>query len=221
MPDAADAFAPTPRTRLKRAHERGQYDRETVYAIIDAALVCHIGYVVDGQPYVTPTCHWRDGNRIYWHGSSASRMLKAQKSGIPVCLTVSHLDGLVMARSGFHHSVNYRSVMVVGTAEPVEGEKAKTQALKDFMERIGPGRWDELRPMTKQELKGTTILGLEIDEVSAKVRTGPPVDDEEDYGLDVWAGVVPITTTVGAPEDDPRLKAGISAPDYLDRFRLG
>ena len=217
----SDAYKPTPRTRLKRANKRGSYDRQTIYAIIDAGLLCHIGYVVDGQPFVTPTCHWRDGNRIYWHGSSASRMIRNQRDGIPVCLTVSHLDGLVMARSGFHHSVNYRSVMMFGRAEAVEGRAAKERALEVLMERLAPGRWHELRPATTQEIKGTTVLAMEIDEVSAKVRTGDPVDDEPDYGLDVWAGVVPITTKIGKPTADARLKKGIEVPANLKKFRLG
>ncbi len=217
----SDAYKPTPRTRLKRANKRGSYDRETVYAILDAGLLCHIGYVVDGQPFVTPTCHWRDGNRVYWHGSSASRMIRNQRDGIPVCLTVSHLDGLVMARSGFHHSVNYRSVMMLGQAEVVEGRDAKEQALEVMMERIAPGRWGELRPATTQEIKGTTVLAMEIDEVSAKVRAGDPVDDEPDYDLDVWAGVIPITTKIGKPISDPRLKKGIEVPGNVKKFRLG
>lgn len=216
-----DSFQPTPRTRLKRKPKRAAYDHETVHAIIDAGLICHVGYVIDGQPYVTPTAHWRDGGRIYWHGSSANRMLRAQKVGIPVCLTVSHLDGLVLARSGFHHSVNYRSAMLLGTAELVEGDEAKNVALKAFMDRVMPGRWQELRPPTKQELKGTTILSMELAEVSAKVRTGGVIDEEEDYDWDVWAGVVPISAHIGEPEDDSRLKPGIPRPDYLAKFRLG
>ena len=214
-------FQPTPRTRLKRNPKRAAYDPKTVHAVIDAGLICHVGYVINGQPYVTPTAHWRDGGRVYWHGSSASRMLRAQKGGIPVCLTVSHLDGLVLARSGFHHSVNYRSVMLVGNAELVEGDEAKDAALKVFMDRIMPGRWAELRPPTKQEMKGTTILGMNIAEVSAKIRTGGVIDEEEDYDWDVWAGVVPIRTLIGEPEDDDRLKPGIPRPDYLEKFRLG
>ena len=216
-----DSFQPTPRTRLKRNPKRAAYDPETVHAIIDAGLICHVGYVIDGQPYVTPTAHWRHGGRVYWHGSSASRMLRAQKVGIPVCLTVSHLDGLVLARSGFHHSVNYRSAMIMGSAVVVEGDDAKLAAMKAFMDRVMPGRWRELRPPTKQELKGTTILGMDIAEVSAKVRTGGVLDEEEDYDWDVWAGVVPIHPHIGEPLDDPRLKPGIPRPDYLAKFRLG
>ena len=216
-----DSFQPTQRTRVKRKPDRAAYDRETVHAVIDAGLVCHVGYVIDGRPYVTPTNHWRVASRIYWHGSSASRMLRAQKAGIPVCLTVSHLDGLVLARSGFHHSVNYRSAMIMGSAVVVEGDDAKCAVLKAFVDRIMPGRWEELRPPTKQELKATTILGMDIAEVSAKVRTGGVLDEEEDYDWDVWAGVVPIHTHIGEPLDDPRLKPGTPRPDYLARFRLG
>ena len=208
-------FPPTPRTRVKRLGYRACYDRETVYAILDAGLVCHVGYVIDGQPYVTPTAYWREGDRVYWHGSSASRMLRHLKDGVPVCFTVAHLDGLVLARSGFHSSINYRSVMAFGTAEPVTDEAAKLAALEAFSERLTPGRWVELRPPTTQELKATLVLSLRLEEVAAKVRTGPPADDEEDYELDVWAGEVPIHRVVDSPVDDPRLKAGVAAPDYL------
>lgn len=214
-------YAPTPRTKVKRKPERGHYDRATVHAILDAGLLCHVGYVLDGQPYVTPTAYWREGEHVYWHGSSASRMLKTLKTGIPACLTVAHLDGLVLARSGFHHSLNYRSVMILGVARPVEGSTAKTKALHAFMERIAPGRWDEVRAPTKQELKATTVLYMPIEEVSAKVRPGGCIDDEEDYALSCWAGVLPIETAIGEPIPDGRLKPGIPAPAYLKTFRLG
>lgn len=214
-------YAPTPRTKVKRKPERGHYDRATVHAILDAGLICHVGYVLDGQPYATPTAYWREGEHVYWHGSSASRMLKALKTGIPACLTVAHLDGLVLARSGFHHSLNYRSVMILGVARPVEGSTAKTEALRAFMERIAPGRWDEVRAPTKQELKATTVMYMPIEEVSAKVRPGGCIDDEEDYALDCWAGVLPIKTAIGAPIPDGRLKPGIPTPAYLKTFRIG
>ena len=217
----SDTYEKTKKTRVRRAQQRGTYDRKTVHEIIDAALLCHVGYVIDGQPYVTPTCHWREGERLYWHGSSASQALRAQKTGIPVCVTISHLDGLVLARSGFHHSVNYRSVMAFGTAEAVEGRAAKERHLDIFMERIAPGRKDEVRPNLEKEIKGTTVLGMDLDEVVAKVRTGAPVDDEEDYDLDVWAGVLPIQQTLGAPIPDPRLKKGIRKPKYLKTFKIG
>jgi hypothetical protein len=214
-------YKPTPRTKVRRKSERGRYDRATVHAILDAGLVCHVGYVLDGRPFVTPTAYWREGEHVYWHGSSASRMLRNLKTGMPACLTVSHLDGLVLARSGFHHSLNYRSVMILGTARTVEDDEAKTKALHEFMERIAPGRWDEVRPPTRQELKATTVLHMPIEEVSAKVRPGGPIDDEEDYALDCWAGVLPIRTVIGKPIPDERLKPGIPVPAYLQTFKLG
>jgi nitroimidazol reductase NimA-like FMN-containing flavoprotein (pyridoxamine 5'-phosphate oxidase superfamily) len=213
-------FQPTPRTRVKRLGYRACYDRETVYAILDAGLICHVGYVIDGQPYVTPTAYWREGDRVFWHGSSASRMLRRLKEGVPVCLTVAHLDGLVLARSGFHSSINYRSVMAFGTAEPVTDETAKLAALEAFSERITPGRWDELRPVNKQELKATLVMSLKLEEVAAKVRDGPPADEEEDYDLPVWAGVVPIRRAIDRPVDDPRLKTGLATPDYLEAIKI-
>ena len=214
-------FAPTPRTKIKRLHQRAHYDRETVYAILDAGLVCHVGYVIDGQPYVTPTAYWREGERVYWHGSSASRMLRQVSSGIPVCFTVSLLDGLVLARSGFHSSINYRSLIALGEAEMLQDAEAKLAALEAFSERLTPGRWAELRPPTAQELKATTVMTLHLEEVAAKVRTGPPADDEEDYGLDIWAGVVPLHTVAGAPQNDDRLKSGVALPDYLKEISIG
>lgn len=214
-------FPPTEHSRIRRSPLRAHYDRETVHAILDAGLLCHVGYEIDGQPYVTPTCYWRRGERVYWHGSSASRMLRRLEAGVPVCFTVSLLDGLVLARSGFHSSINYRSIMAFGVAEKVTGEAEILAALEAFQERLTPGRWAELRPVTEQELKATTVMALELEEVAAKVRPGPPSDDEADYDLPVWAGVVPIRYQVGAPEDDPRLKPGIAQPDYLRRVRIG
>lgn len=211
----------TEKSRIKRAPTRAVYDRATVNAILDAGLLCHVGYVIDGAPYVTATCHWRKGDRVYWHGSAASRMLRTVTDGVPVCFTVSHLDGIVLARSGFHHSVNYRGVTLFGEAVKIEDEAEKLSALKDLTDRLTPGRWEELRPVNAQEMKGTTICALDIDEGSAKVRAGGPVDDEEDYDLDVWAGVVPVTTTLGAPIPDPRLKPGISEPAYLREISIG
>jgi uncharacterized protein len=215
-----DAFKPTARTKIKRLSKRAHYDRETVHAVLDAALVCHVGYNIDGHPYVTATSFWREGERVYWHGSSASRMLRAVRGGIPVCLNVSLIDGLVLARSGFHSSINYRSVMLFGEAEPVTDEAAKLATLEAFSERLTPGRWKELRPPTSQELKATTVLGMSITEAVAKVRTGPPADDEEDYGLDVWAGVLPLRIVAGTPIADPRLKPGVKLPDYLKGYDL-
>jgi uncharacterized protein len=212
---------PSERTRVRRLGQRGAYDRETVHAILDAGLLCHVGYVVDGQPYVTPTAHWRDGDYVYWHGSAASRMLRTQIGGVDVCLTVSLLDGLVLARSGFHHSMNYRSVMALGRAELVDEPDAKLHALKVFVDRLVPGRWEQLRAPTGQELKGTTVLRMSLDEASAKVRTGAPVDDEEDYALPVWAGVLPLSVVAGSPIADPRLPLDTPVPDAITGFGLG
>ena len=214
-------FPPSERTRVKRLHERARYDRETVHAILDACLLCHVGYVIDGQPYVTPTAYWRRGERIYWHGSSASRMLRHLKQRPRVCVTVALMDGLVLARSGFHSSVNYRSVMAFGEAEVIAEPAAKLAALEAMVERIVPGRWPTLKPPTAQELKATTVVSLALEEVVAKVRSGPPKDEPEDYALDVWAGVVPTATVVGAPESDPDLKPGVAIPDNLSRIRIG
>jgi nitroimidazol reductase NimA-like FMN-containing flavoprotein (pyridoxamine 5'-phosphate oxidase superfamily) len=215
-------YPPTKRSRIKRQHERAHYDRKTVHEILDAGLLCHVGYTIDGRPYVTPTCYWRDGERVYWHGSSASRMLRRQaQGGVPVCFTVSLLDGLVLARSGYHSSINYRSVMAFGEAVRVTDEAEILAALETFQERLTPGRWAELRPVNDQELKATTVMSLELKEVAAKVRPGPPSDDEADYGLSVWAGVVPVRYQIGAPEDDPRLNPGIDQPAYLGDVKVG
>jgi nitroimidazol reductase NimA-like FMN-containing flavoprotein (pyridoxamine 5'-phosphate oxidase superfamily) len=221
MTTAQIDFPPTERTRVKRSFERGRYDRETVHAILDAGLMCHVGYVIDGQPYVTPTAYWREGDHVYWHGSSASKMLRHLKEGPRVCFTVALMDGLVLARSGFHTSVNYRSVMAFGVAEVVSDPAVKLAKLEAMMERIVPGRWPGLKPPTAQELKATTLVGLKLEEVAAKVRSGPPIDEPEDYALDVWAGVVPTTTVIGAPEDDPKLKAGVAVPENLSGIRIG
>lgn len=214
-------FQPTGRSRLKRLPKRAHYDRETVHAILDAALLCHVGYVIDGAPYVTPTSFWRAGDRLYWHGSSASRMLRSLSGGVPACLTVAHLDGLVLARSGFHHSLNYRSVMAFGTARKVEDPDEKAAVLDAFIDRLFAGRRAEIRPNRGQELKATTVLWMDMDEASAKVRTGPPGDDEEDYALPCWAGVIPIHTLVGAPVADPRLAPGIAWPRGLAPYEAG
>lgn len=215
------AFTPTARSKVKRLHERGRYDEESVFAILDAGMIAHIGYVIDGQPYVTPTAYWRRGRTLYWHGSAASRMLRAQAKEIPVCVTVTLLDGLVAARTGFHHSINYRAVMAFGRARIIEDAQEKEAELDYFIERIYPGRPETLRPVTAQELKGTTLIAMEIEEASAKVRSGPPKDDDEDYALDIWAGVIPIRQVVGAIESDPKLKAGVAMPDHLRRFADG
>lgn len=213
-------FKPTARSRAKRLHKRAHYDRATIYSIIDAAVLAHVGYVIDGQPFVTPTNCWRDGDRVLWHGSMASRMLKTVRERVPVCVTITHLDGLVMARSAFHHSVNYRSVMLFGRAEMVSDKEEKERALEAFVERIAPGRWATLRPMTAKELKATMVVSMQIEEASAKVRTGPPVDDEEDYALPIWAGVVPLKLAAGRPIDDPRLAPGTPVPANLLHYDI-
>jgi nitroimidazol reductase NimA-like FMN-containing flavoprotein (pyridoxamine 5'-phosphate oxidase superfamily) len=201
-------FTPTARTRIKRLPKRARYDRDTVHAILDAGFVCHIGYSIDGQPYVTPTAYWREGEAVYWHGSSKSRMLLALEKRPPVCLTVTHFDGLVVARSGFHMSVNYRTAMLFGTPYKVEAPAEKLAKMEKFIERVYPGHWPSLRPVNKQELKAMSVFGLHIDEAVAKVRTGGPIDEDEDYALPIWAGVVPVKQVLGAPEDDGRLAPG-------------
>ena len=213
--------APSERTRIRRFPKRGHYDCATIHAILDAGLLCHVGYVIDGQPYVTPTMHWRVGQHVYWHGSSASKMLRAQKAAIPVCVTVSLLDGIVFARSGFNHSANYRCVMALGEADLVEDEAEKLQTLAAFSDRLAPGRWKHLRPPTGQELKATTIMRISLDEAVAKVRSGPPGDDEADYALPVWAGVLPLSTVAGKPIPCPRLAPGTTMPDYLETLVAG
>jgi len=202
-------FTPTPRTSLRRLPKRGVFDKIQIYAILDEAFLCHIGFVVENQPFVIPTGYARSGDRLYIHGSAASRMLRTAGEGVDLCVAVTLLDGLVLARSGFHHSMNYRSVVVLGKARPVTDAKEKLEALRAITDHIVPGRWDEVRPPTAQELKATSVLALPLDEVSAKVRTGPPVDDEEDYALPIWAGVVPVRAEVGTPLPDARVPEGV------------
>jgi uncharacterized protein len=209
-----DAFTPTPRSRIRRHPERAHYDRDSVFAILDAALMCHVGYVIDGLPYVTPTLFWRDGERLYWHGSSASRMLRRQAAGIPVCLTVSHVDGLVLARSAFRHSLNYRAAMVFGTAAIVADPHEKEAGLNAFIERLYPGRTGRMRAILPQELKATTLMGMTIEEASAKIRDDGPLDLAEDYTAPCWAGVVPIAQRLGATIPDVRVApAGAPGPE--------
>ena len=216
----SSVLSQTPRSRVKRLHERGRYDFDTVAAILDSGFLCHVGYAIDGKPYVTPTSYWREGDHVYWHGSRASRALLASEDA-EVCLTVTLLDALVLARSGFHHSANYRSVMVFGRAQRVEEPAAKLERMRVFIERLYPGRWDELRPVTRKEINATTVLSLPIEEASAKIRSGGPIDDTEDYALPIWAGVVPLRIAVGKPEADPRNIAGVEVPGYLRRTRIG
>jgi nitroimidazol reductase NimA-like FMN-containing flavoprotein (pyridoxamine 5'-phosphate oxidase superfamily) len=208
----------TPRTRVRREPQRGAYDVETIHAILDEALVCHVGFVADGQPFVVPTLHARVGDRVLVHGSAASRMLRALGDGAPICLTVTIVDGVVLARSVFNHSANYRSAVLLGTAVPVNDEAEKVAALAAFTEKLMPGRWDDARQPTRKELKATHVFALPIEEGSAKVRTGPPEDDEEDYALDVWAGVVPLALTASPLVPDPRMPADRPVPSYLDEF---
>ena len=201
---------PSPRTRVRRMPARGDYERETIEAILDEGLIAHVGFAVEGEPYVIPTLHARVGERVYFHGSSASRTVRALAAGTQMCLTVTLLDGLVLARSAVHHSVNYRSVLVFGQATPIEDPSEKMGAIEAFTERLVPGRWQEARPPTAKELKAIQVLSLGLDEASAKLRTGGPVDDEEDYALDTWAGVVPLRTVAGEPVPDARLAEGIA-----------
>ena len=208
--------APTGRTQVMRLPKRGDYSEATIHSILDAGFLCHVGFVFDGQPFVIPTSYGRSGDTLFIHGSAASRMLRTLAGGIEVCVTVTLVDGLVLARSAFHHSINYRSVVLFGTATLVESAEEKTAALKAISEQIVPGRWDEVRWPTEQELKATKVLALPISEVSAKVRTGPPVDDEEDYALKVWAGVLPLRVHPETPLPDPRLNSeSQDVPGYL------
>ena len=208
----------TTRTILKRLPQRGAFDRESINQILDEGFICHVGFAVDGQPFVIPTGYARVGESLLIHGSQASRMLRTLGQGIEVCVTVTLIDGLVLARSAFHHSMNYRSVVVFGRATVVDEREEKLAALLALSEHMIPGRWDDVREPTERELQLTTVLSLPIDEASAKVRTGPPLDDEEDYELDVWAGVIPLRLIAEAPIDDPRLKAAIVPPDYVRRY---
>jgi nitroimidazol reductase NimA-like FMN-containing flavoprotein (pyridoxamine 5'-phosphate oxidase superfamily) len=213
------ATAPSDRTRVRRVPQRGAYERETIEAILDETLISHVGFLHDGHPVVIPTLHARLGDRLYLHGSAASRMLRTLAKGVPVCATATLVDGLVLARSAFHHSVNYRSVVVFGTATLVEPGEETVKALELFTEKLLPGRWADVRPPTRQELKGTKVLSLPLDEASAKVRTGPPIDEDEDYDLPVWAGVLPLATEVAEPQPDPRLDPAIETPGYVAAWR--
>ena len=212
-------FVPTERTKVRRLPDRGKYDAESVYGILDEAFICHVGFVVDDQPYVIPTGFARVNDTLYIHGSAASRMLRTLAGGVQVCVTVTLVDGIVMARSGFHSSMNYRSVVILGRATLVEERGEKLAALAAFSEQVMPGRWKDLRDTTDAELKGTLVLTLPLKEVSAKVRTGPPKDDEADYTLPLWAGVVPLKLAANSPIDDPRLAKGIEPPDYARNYK--
>lgn len=208
----------TERTKVRRLPKRGTYERETIHAILDEALICHVGFVVDTAPVVIPTIHWRDGDTLYVHGSNASRMLRRLHEGVEACVTVTLVDGLVLARSAFHHSMNYRSVVVFGRAREVTGEE-KVRALEALVEHVMRGRSSEVRPPNEAELRGTTVLALPLDEASAKIRAGGPVDDEDDYALPVWAGVVPVRLVYGEPVADTGVTADV--PGYVTNARRG
>ena len=213
-----DPITQTERTRLRRLPKRGAFDCETIYSILDEAFICHIGFVADGQPYVIPTSFGRVDDVIYIHGSSASRMLRALSTGVDMCLTVTLLDGLVLARSAFHHSINYRSVVVLGKATAVEDAAERNTALEAITEHIVHGRWADVRWPNELELKATSVLKLPIDEASAKVRTGPPIDDEDDYAMNIWAGVLPLRLVTGDPIDDDRLDNGSAPPPNISNY---
>ena len=213
--------APTDRIRVNRLPKRGDYSQETIYKILDAGFICHVGFVVDGQPYVIPTGFGRSGDMLYLHGSAASRMLRTLAGGVDVCVTVTLLDGIVLARSAFHHSMNYRSVVVLGKARLIEDDAEKTAALRAISEQVIRGRWDDVRKPTPQELKATAVLALPITEASAKIRTGFSLDEEADYELEVWAGVLPLAMKAGEPIPDPRLAEGVrEAPQYVTGYRI-
>jgi nitroimidazol reductase NimA-like FMN-containing flavoprotein (pyridoxamine 5'-phosphate oxidase superfamily) len=212
-------LAPTPRTTLHRRPQRGSHDRATIDAILDEAIHCHVGFTVDGQPFVIPTIHARVGDRLFLHGSAAGRMLRTLASGVPVCVTATLVDGLVLARTAFHHSLNYRSVVILGTAHPVEEREAKLAALEAIVEHVVPGRWPEVRWPNDKELRATSVLVLPIVEASAKIRTGPPLDDEEDLAIPCWAGELPFRTVPLAPVPDARLPADRAASRVVTDYR--
>jgi uncharacterized protein len=209
----------TERTKLKRLPKRGHFDRETVYGILDEGFICHVGFAPEGQPFVIPTGYARVDDKLYIHGSATSRMLRTLSGGVDACVTVTILDGLVLARSAFHHSMNYRSVVIFGRATLVDDRDEKTAALIALSEHIIRGRWADVREPTEQEMKATIVLTLPLEEASAKIRTGPPLDDEEDYALPIWAGVIPLRLEAGTPIDDPQLVTGIEAPEYTKNYK--
>jgi nitroimidazol reductase NimA-like FMN-containing flavoprotein (pyridoxamine 5'-phosphate oxidase superfamily) len=214
--------APSQRVQVKRAAERANYDRAVIDAILDEALICHVGIITaEGHPVVIPTIHARDGDTVYMHGSPASRLLRTMKPGAEICLTVTLLDGIVVARSAFHHSMNYRSVVVIGTARIVDDPAEKLAALELVTDHVVPGRWAQCRPVTEKEIKGTLVAALSLDESSAKIRTGGPIDDEEDYDLPIWAGVVPLELTPGTPIPDDRLLADAEVPANVAGYSRG
>ena len=213
-------IAPTSRTRVKRLPKRASYDRDVINSILDTALVCHVGFAIDRQPYVIPTLHVRLADRVYIHGSAASRMLGAAADGTPMAITVTHVDGLVLARSAFHHSVNYRSVVILGAATLVTDPTEKLAVMKGLIDHVAPGRWDHIRHPNEKELAVTSVLSIPIVETSAKIRTGDPIDDETDYALPVWAGQIAFATKTLTPVADARLNASIPIPAHLTNYRL-
>jgi nitroimidazol reductase NimA-like FMN-containing flavoprotein (pyridoxamine 5'-phosphate oxidase superfamily) len=215
----SEVISPTERTQLKRGPKLGSFDRATIYQILDKAFVCHVGFTIDEHPVVIPTGYARAGDDLLIHGSAASRMLKAMAREVDVCVTVTLIDGLVLARSVFNHSMNYRSVVIFGRARIVSDAQEKVAALHAFTEHIIPQRWAEVRPPNQKELKATTVLALSLQEASAKIRTGDPIDDEEDYALDVWAGVIPLALSAGEPIADGRMKQGVSIPPSVSNYR--
>ena len=215
----SDSLSSKDRTKLKRLPKRGSFERETIYKILDEGFVCHIGFVVDDQPFVIPTAYARVEDNLLIHGSAASRMMRALAWEKEVCVSVTLVDGLVLARSAFHHSMNYRSVVVFGKAKVISDETEKLKALEAFSEHLVPGRWSEVRLPTERELKATTVLALPLEKASAKVRTGDPVDDDEDYALDVWAGVIPLEMAAGKPVNDAKLKDEIEIPAHVAAYK--
>jgi uncharacterized protein len=214
-----NTYMPTPRTKVRRLSKRAVYDKAQVHAILDEGFLCHVGFVQDGQPFVIPTLYARSGETLYMHGSGASRMLKTLAQGVEVCVTVTLVDGYVLARSAFHHSMNYRSVTALGRARLVSDETEKLAALRVITDHIVPQRWDEVRGPNELEMKQTIVLALPLEEVSAKVRVGPPADDDEDYALPIWAGVVPVRTQLGEPVGDGRVLPGVQTVQ-VTRFEL-
>ncbi len=214
-------FSSTEKSKVKRLAKRGCYDRETIYKILDEGIICHVSFVLNGQPFIIPTAYVRAGDDLYIHGSKANRMMNLLNEGADACISVTLMDGYVLARSAFHHSMNYRSAVLFGKAKIVEDRNEKIMALKEFSEHFIPGRWDDVRTPNDKELDATIVLKFSIDEASAKIRTGPPADDKEDYALDIWAGVIPFKITAGEPVPDSVLKESIPIPGYLSKFISG
>ncbi|MBE9606367.1 pyridoxamine 5'-phosphate oxidase family protein [Acetobacteraceae bacterium H6797] len=221
MSETVDSFPVTKRNKVVRRPQRGKYDKATVYDILDAAMLCHIAYVIDGQPYCTPTAFWREGDDLIWHGSSASRMLRAQSKGIPVCVTVTHMDAIVLARCGFNHSINYRSVMAYGTAQLVEDEAEKNRLIDTFLDRFFPGRSKLMRETTKQEAKATSFVRMTMEQASGKIRDVHVHDDEEDYAHPAWTALIPVRQVIGEIEECPRQLPGVTKPAEMAPWQAG